>query len=214
MASEKQLNKWYNEAVKINDNPEYVQLYVEYKKKAKQADQRLVRLEALSHEEHFQGVLEFSYKRAIRDIQSWGGDKRFNTAPPTTVTQLEAKLKDIEHFIASPTSKKSSIVSIYKKRADTITKRYGAEYGVNFSWQDIANYYGSNENKRRDSQLGSKTEVRVLAVMKKLNKDKLSDIEDVNEKIDRITGSDKIVARETKKLLEMGYTYDKLMGGN
>lgn len=214
MASEKQLSKWYNEAVKINDNPEYVQMYVQYRQKAKRADQQLVRLEALSHEKHFQGVLEFSYKRAVRDIRSWGGDRRFNTAPPTNITQLEAKLKDIETFLTSSTNTKTKILSIYKKRADTINKRYGAEFGVEFTWQDIANYYGETKNQRLGRQLGSKTEIRVLAVMKGITGDKLKDVSDVNQKIDRITGKDKIVAKETKKLLEMGYTYDKLMGGN
>ena len=112
MASEHQITKWKSEAEKINNNPKYIQAYVEYRTKAKKADQRLVRLEALSHEEYFEGVLNFAYKGAIRDIQSWkkqgqrGGDNRFNTAPPIKLTQLEAKIADIDKFLAKKTSNK------------------------------------------------------------------------------------------------------------
>lgn len=225
MASQKQIDKWVREAGKISDNPEYINAYIEYKQKAKKADQRLVRLEALAHEEHFRGVLEFGYKRAIRDIASWGGNKRFNTAPPTTLTQLEAKIADIENFIAASTSTKTTILEIYQKRADTFNKGYvnkqgqlvggwGNEYGVEFTWEDIANYYEDKKNVRKDIQLGSKTEVRALAVIKKLGKDVAGDILETRKKIQRITGDDKILAKEVENLVKQGYTYDNLMGGN
>lgn len=253
MASQKQIDKWTREAQKLSQNPEYIDKYIEYRKLAKRADQRLVQLEALSHERHFEGVLEFSYKRAVRDIQSWGGDKRFNTMPPTNITQLEAKISDIEKFLSRPTSKKSSIIEFYKKRADTFNigngdkGGFGNEFGVKFTWQDIANYYEDKNNYRNDIKLGSKTEVRVIAVLKRLEVDKVMDdirkykeekMTDINKigdpkvkaqrlkdlerelkemrssRVLRITGSDKVIAKETEKLLDMGYTYEKLMGGN
>lgn len=216
MASEKQLNKWYNEAVKINDNPEYVQAYVEYRQKAKKADQRLVRLEALSHEKHFEGVLEFAYKGAIRDIKSWGGDRRFNTAPPVKLTELRAKIADIDKFIRpGNTSTKSGIVKIYKKRADTINKRYAKEYGVKFTWEDIANYYEDKKSQRESIKLASKTEIRALAVLKRMSIDKeINEIQDTKEKIQRVTGKDKILSKEVEKLTKQGLDYNKLMGGN
>ena len=214
MASQKQVDKWVREASNINQNPDYISAYIEYKQKAKRADQRLVRLEALAYEEHFHGVLEYSYKRAIHDIASWGGDSRFNTAPPTNVTQLEAKLSDIERFLASPTSKKTSILAIYKKRADTINDRYGSEFDVKFTWEDIANYYEDKKDVRKDIQLGSKTEVRALAVLKKLGGDVVNDIKETKDKIQRITGEDKVLAKEVEKLVQQGYTYESLMGGN
>lgn len=169
MASQKQLDKWYNEAVKINSNPEYIQTYAKYRQLAKRADQQLVRLEATSREKHFEGVLEFAYKGAIRDIRSWGGDKRFNTAPPTKLTQLEAKIADIEKFLAKPTATKSGIKKIYKKRADTFNKKYGKQYGIEFTWEDIANYYEDRKGQREAVKLASKTEVRAIATIKKLN---------------------------------------------
>jgi len=216
MSSQKQIDKWYNEAVKINDNPEYVQAYVEYRQKAKKADQRLVRLEALSHEQHFEGVLEFAYKGAIRDIKSWGGDRRFKTAPPVKLTELRAKIADIDKFIRpGNTSTKSGIVKIYKKRADTINKRYAKEYGVEFTWEDIANYYEDKKSQRESIKLASKTEIRALAVLKRMSIDKeINEIQDTKEKIQRVTGKDKILSKEVEKLTKQGLDYNKLMGGN
>lgn len=210
MATQKQVDKWRAEAEKINSNPDYIDAYVTYRKKSKMADQRLVRLEALSHEKHFHGVLEFSYKRAIRDIQSWGGNNRFNTAPPTTLTELQAKISDVESFLSKPTSKKSSILKIYKKRADTINKKYASDFGVKFTWQDIANYYESESATKNDSQYGSKTMVRALAVLKGITLNKLKDIDDVNERIQRVSKND-VVNATVKELLENGYTYENLM---
>ena len=264
MSSQKQLDKWYNEAVKINSNPDYVQAYVEYRQKAKKADQRLVRLEALAHEQHFSGVLEFAYKGAIRDVHSWGGDRRFNTAPPTKLTQLQAKIADIDKFLDKPTSRKSGIVSAYKRRADTFNEGrirngefiggFGKEFGVDFTWEEIAIYYEREKVRKQDVKLASKTEVRAIAMIKKLDeletglqdedkfitnlqaneeelkklkrkkvlteeeerkmKKLIEDIQKANDEVKRVSGRDKILEFEVKKLLKKGLNYDKLFGGN
>lgn len=212
MASKKQIATWEAQAEKINKNPEYIRKYIEYKQLAKKADQRLVRLEALSHEKHFHGVLEFAYKRAVKDIQACGGDKRFNTAPPRTVTELNAKISDIEYFLSRPTSKKTTIVKTYKKRAETINnKSYIKNLGVKFTWEEIANYYESNAAERNDTKYGSKTVLRALAVLKKLNKaDDAKKIEDVNKRVQRVS-EDKVVNKVAAALLEEGYDYNELM---
>lgn len=215
MASQKQIEKWYNEALKINNNPDYAIAYAEYRQLAKRADQKLVRLEALSHEKHFEGVLEFAYKGAIRDIKSWGGNKRFNTAPPTKLTELQAKISDIKKFESKTTITKTKIVKMYKKRADTFNKKYGKEFGVKFTWEDIANYYEDTNGQREAIKLASKTEVRVLAVMKKLaDKKQAEGALNTRERVEKITGKDKILAHEVNRLLEQGLDYSKLMGGN
>lgn len=215
MASEKQILKWTEEAAKINDNPKYIQAYIEYKGLAKRADQRLVRLEALSHDQYFGGVLEFAYKGAIRDIKSWGGDKRFNTAPPTKLTELQAKISDINKFLSKPTSKKSGILKTYKARANTINDRYAKQYGVEFTWQEIANFYGRNKSVLMDKKLGSDTLIRALAVIKRMETDKdLKEIKDVNERIQRVTGNDKILASKVKLLYNQDLKYSDLFGGN
>lgn len=219
MATEKQLQKWYKEAKKYNQAPQYADAYARYKQLAKQADQRLVRLEALSHEKHFKGVLEYSYKRAIRDIQSWGGKNRFNIAPPKferdgsniySITQLEAKIKDIETFLNKPTSTKKSIISMYKKRADTINSKYAKEYGITFTWEELANFYEMESNRKIDSQYGSKTIMRVLALMKKekLKKKDIDSIKGANGKIER--DSSNAVTKAAAALYAQGLTFDDL----
>ena len=185
MASEKQIAKWTKEAERINNNPKYIKAYVEYRQKAKKADQRLIRLEALSYEEHFEGVLKFSYAGAMLDIERWGGDKRFNTAPPTKLTELQAKISDIDKFIGKVSSNKRDIMKFYKTRADTFNKGrvdkegntyggFGKEFGVEFTWEDIANYYEDKKGNREAVKLASNTEVRVLATIKRLHEDSLS----------------------------------------
>jgi hypothetical protein len=166
-------------------------------------------------------VLEFAYKGAIRDIQSWkkqgqrGGDKRFNTAPPVKLTELEAKIADIDKFLSKTTSSKSGIIKSYKKRANTFNKRYGKLYGVEFTWEDIAIYYEDKKRQREAVGLSSKTEVRTLAVLKKMSDKKMAnEIMDTKERVQKITGSDKILAKEVNRLLDQGLDYNKLMGGN
>ena len=212
MATQKQIDKWMAEAQKINDNPEYIREYVRYRQLAKKADQRLVRLEALSYEEHFHGVLELAYKRAIRDIKTWGGDKRFNTAPPTTITEIKAKIADIQEFVEKPTSSKSQIQKIYNKMAATINKKYAREYGMTFTWQELANFYESDAAKRDDVKKASKTVVRALAVIKKMGKEDLQNIKDVNERIERVS-DDKVVNNMVKRLTDLGIDYDTLKEG-
>lgn len=128
----------------INKRPEET-LEAYYKRIAKVADQRLVRLEALSQVEGYQGAAQWAYQRAMYDIEKWGYSKkrRFNTKPPADVNQLKAKINDIQAFLESPTSTKAGINAVYKKRAET----FNANYGTNFKWQDFANFlskYGDN----------------------------------------------------------------------
>lgn len=213
MASQKQVAKWTEEAEKINNSPEYIAAYVEYRTLAKRADQRLTRLEALAYEEHFHGVLEYSYKYALRDIRSWGGNKRFNTAPPVTLEKLQYKIADIEKFLEKPTSTKSAIIGTYKARAETINTRYGNEIGYNFTWEEIANFYESDIAKRDDVAKASKTVVRALATIRRAMTDKdLQNIKDVNERIQRVS-SDKVVNNMVEKLAGYGLNFDDLKEG-
>lgn len=219
MPTEKQLQKWYKEAEKYNQSSQYADAYVRYKQLAKMADQRLVRLEALSHTDHFRHVLEFSYKRAIRDVHSWGGRNRFNTAPPSyerdgsnifSITQLEAKIRDIENFLNKPTSSKSTIIKSYKQMADTINKRYASEFGVDFTWEELANFYEFENYRKMDFVKGSKTIVRTLALLKKekLKKDDIDKIKDANKKVERASNNQ--VTKAVDALYEQGLTFDDL----
>jgi hypothetical protein len=112
-----------------------------YRRIAKQADQRLVRLEKLAAQGgYYKGVKEWAYARASYDItQKWGGNPenpRFNTKPPVNTNELKAKINDIQDFLQMKTSTKAGIKEAYKKKADS----FNENFGTNVSWEDWADY--------------------------------------------------------------------------
>lgn len=119
-----------------------------FRQLAKRADQRLVRLEKLSGEKNYQGVLQYSYRKAMYDIKSLSGDRsatRFNIAlkknKDGSVNQamLHAKINAVKAFLEAPTSMKKTITEMYEKRADTINSKYG----TSFTWQDMGRFFES-----------------------------------------------------------------------
>lgn len=112
-----------------------------YRRIAKQADQRLVRLEKLAAQGgYYKGVKEWAYARASYDItQKWGGNPenpRFNTKPPENTNELKAKINDIQDFLQMKTSTKAGIKEAYKKKADSFNENFGTDV----SWEDWADY--------------------------------------------------------------------------
>ena len=150
-----------------------------YRTLAKTADQRLVRLEEYSKEENMGDALRWSYARAMRDIEAWSGSEanRFNTAPPKNRMQLIAKIKDIQEFLEAPSSTKQGIKKIYQDRATTINK----EFGTNFSWQDLGDFFESEMFTKMDKVKGSDTIVRAIGSIIR-NKDKVKEAMETFEK--------------------------------
>lgn len=132
-----------------------------YHRLAKVADQRLVRLERLANEEGYENAWKWAYNSAQNDIKRWGLGKRFNTAAPKNANQTKAKINDIKAFLGAKTSTKQGITSVYKKRADTFNKKYG----TNFSWEDLADYYGKEKNKQIERYMASEVANRAIAVI-------------------------------------------------
>ena len=85
-----------------------------YHRIAKVADQRLVRLEKLEGQEGYGNALQWAYKRAMSDIETWSGEgaSRFNTKAPANANQLKAKINDIKTFLGSESSTKSGITEV------------------------------------------------------------------------------------------------------
>ena len=133
-----------------------------YRRLAKTADQRLVRLEKLSGEPGYENAWKWAYKNAQRDIAKWGGDKRFNTTPPEDPRQLKAKINDIKAFLGAKTSTKSGITEVYKKRANTWNKKYGTD----ISWEDLAEYYSKELNKKIERDMASDVANKAIAVIR------------------------------------------------
>lgn len=147
-----------------------------YRRLAKTADQRLVRLERYGEEDFFHTAKQWSYARAVQDIKKWRqpGEKidmfRFNTKPPKDTEDLLAKINDIKTFLESPTSTKKGITDVYKKRADTINKKYGTK----FTWQSLAKFYTSGEAELWEAKFGSKTALKTIGIIQN-KKDKIMD---------------------------------------
>ena len=143
-----------------------------YRRLAKTADQRLVRLESYEHDKYYKPATQWAYARAQHDIRKWTGQGpgakhlRFNTAPPDTQEKLISKINDIKSFLSSPTSTKKGITDVYKKRADTVNKKYG----TSFTWQQLAKFYDSGQAELWDQYFGSKTAFKTIAEIQKKGK--------------------------------------------
>ena len=155
----------------INQKPdETLEQY--FRRLAKTADQRLVRLERYKDEKYFKTAETWAYARAKKDIRKWNKGEvpevyRFNVNMPKG-ENLVAKINDIKTFLEAPTSTKQGVIDVYKKRADTVNKRYG----TNFTWKQLAKYYDSGQADLWDQKFGSKTALRTIAAMQK-NKSKI-----------------------------------------
>lgn len=136
-----------------------------YRRLAKTADQRLVRLEKLKSEPHFENVDKYAYARAMRDIEVWGGGRRFNTKPPEDRRQFNEKISDMLRFLRSPTSTKGGIKEVYQKRVDTLNKKYN----LNMTWQQFADI---TESKELDSFMGGYASDTVFRAIGKVQRNR------------------------------------------
>ena len=179
---------------------DYAELEKVYRTLAKSADQRLVRLERYAEEKSFKTAKEWAYARAMHDIRQWSRDEadRFNTKPPSSKTDLLSKIRDIQTFLESKTSTKAGIVSVYKRKADSLNKSMRQEYGddwTDVTWKDMAQYFDSALYDKIDKQYGSKTKMLVMSSIKKKKADIAKDIKqkkDINIKLDDEEAANKI----------------------
>lgn len=145
-----------------------------YKRLAKVADQRLVRLEKLAEKQGFESVTQYAYKAAARELTlNFGANPdrpRFNTKLPTTskgeiITELyNERLAVLKDFLTSPTSTKGGIVDVYQQRADTLNDRYGTQ----LSWQDMADFFESGQAERLFKEYGSKTVLKAIGTIQNM----------------------------------------------
>lgn len=185
----------------------YKALVKEYRKLAKRADQRLLRLEKYAQEKPGLGnILQYAYRRAKRDIRSWSGDTekpRFNTKPPSNTNTLKAKIADIKNFLNAQTStigsaeKGTGILGTYQKRVDTINERYG----TNFTWESLAKFYDSGISKKLDEKIkDSQTLMRSIGQIQD-HEDEIKEAISNNEEV-HIDVDDPVVEFEVNKILE------------
>lgn len=202
----------------------YQALVKEYRKLAKRADQRLVRLEKLSEKKGYENVLKYAYAKAEQDINMYGiprNKPRFNIAPPKNSNSLQGKINDIKRFLESPSSTRKGIESIYQSRADTVNKNMGlrtfdkdAGKWVNspdaFTWEDLANFFNSKSWDKLGQSFGSKTVMMIIGRIK-MNYNDISEAIRANKSIK--IGDDKVSDRVNEMLrnneIDLGDFYAK-----
>lgn len=177
----------------------------EYNRLAKKADARLRALESYQWDKNFKTATKWAYAKAMRDIKSWGGNKRFQTSvKKLSDTELQMKIKDIETFLESPTSTKRGILRVYKKRVDSLNKKLN----TNYTWQEFADFIQSDTYKKIDELYGSNTVFSVVSKTKKLNKKIIEEIEEDKKKRENFYKDFAPIEREAiEKLKEFGW-YD------
>lgn len=160
-----------------NQTSLYEKELARYNKLAKKADRRMRELERFSRYEEFESVLNYAYRTAKRDIESWTPPEGKERAPrwqrnvPADTRTLQAKIRDIEKFLSKKTSTITGVKEVYIKRTNTINKKYGTD----FTWQQLANYFESGFAEKANDKYGSKTALKAMGVLQ-ANKQKALDI--------------------------------------
>lgn len=173
---------------------------------AKQADQRMVRLEKLTKDKLFKSADKYAYARAAKDIKSWGGtaegkQPRWNRAMPSKAESLRAKIADMKNFLMSPTSTKKGIVDVYQKRADTLNKKLGTD----FTWEELANYFESGIADKADKNYGGSSTALIAFYNLKVSAEEQA--EQIKKANDQHTVTSTPADDITKKLKKEGWTY-------
>lgn len=147
-----------------------------YKRLAKQADQRLVRIEELSGLRGkppvagYEEAYKYAYRKAL-DMLDQG--TRFNANIPKPGTfEWRERVNAMREFLSSPTSTKSGIKQVYENRVNTLNDRYG----TNFTWSELADFFHSGDfGKLRKQGYGSKVIMKAMGKIQQAQTDKLVD---------------------------------------
>lgn len=133
-------------------------LFTEYKRLVKVANERLRQLE-------LRGMTEGSaYKAGVRRAQSAGAQgKRFSAARPKSVKALRARLNAVREFTEMKTSTATGYKSVGKNISNTLKERYG----VHIPKSKIGSVFNSTLWKKLENQYGSGTAIQLLASIQK-----------------------------------------------
>lgn len=153
-----------------------------YKRLAKIADQRLVRLEKLAaSNQDYKNVLNYAYRDAVEALKDLGmspnkaGQMRFNRATKNKNT-LRGRINAATRFIEAVSSQKSAIDKMYKQKVDSINNTLGLSGNERLTWEDLSKIF--------DSKIWDELKVDSASIMKtvaKVNKWK-TDLSDKSKK--------------------------------
>lgn len=118
-----------------------------------------------------------------------------------------AAINSVSKFINSVTSTKGGIIATYKKRADTFNKNFG----TNFSWQDLANYFESGAFARNRENYGSDQALYLIGALTKPIESVKDDIFQAVSKYEKIPFEDEneAINAELAKLPGISDNVDK-----
>lgn len=155
---------------------EIKRLQREYHDLARSANNRMTRLEKLAKNPEYAAVLGYAYKDAAYDIKNlFGASGRFPqdvskmAASKTDVRQMKQYITSVKNFLESPSSTKTGIDKVYRKRASTLNK----SQGTNFTVSDMRTFFDSSVWKKMNSKFGSKTAMKVIDNIQK-NSDQIA----------------------------------------
>lgn len=133
----------------------------EIKPMLQEANMKLLNLETLSKKEGFEGVKDYAYYNAMRDIRSIRGEefKRFNM--PKNTHQLEKTKRSLEKFLGATTSTKKGIVGVYEKNAASLNEKFGS----NYSWQQMGQFLKSAGFEKLKREYYSDTAIIMLKAL-------------------------------------------------
>lgn len=196
-----------------------------YFRLARSANTRLGLIESyVRKNDELKDIIHYAYKDAMYDIKNDGvgkGNRFFEKAPKkkdsdeTNQRQLRKQINAVLRFLRKPSSKKSTTIQVYKKRAKTINEKYGYQINPetgkrekrkdwkNLTWQDMAHYYHSDiEQQMKDAGIGSDTRLRALGAVHRIgrNPDKIKEAIKGNIRLSK----DDAVNQAAKKMLELG----------
>lgn len=190
---------------------EYSALKEEYKKLAWKLDKQMYRIEKASHKSEYKGITKFAYSKMIAEIQNWSpGNTRWGQKLPegedleAQVRALKKKLSVMKTLEKLPSFSLKKMKSIFGKAAKTLNKNstYKAA-GVQLTWQDLANFYGSSAAEVMDAKFGSGTTVIALGKFTQLSEDAKADLLEKIRSGKRVTIDDnRSVDQAIKYLLE------------
>lgn len=163
--------------------------YKEYKALQRKADLRLTNLEKLSRQTDYKAVKQYAYRVAEHDIKILGGKARFKNVPITNKKDLRRAMQSVEDFLSSPTSTKTGIDRVYKKRAREINKYAGLTGDDRLTWQDLINVFDFKENSKEKFECG--TLFKAFSATKKMDNSKSKGaIKKAGKVIDRLADNE------------------------
>lgn len=181
------------------------QLVKEYKALAKKADRRLRELEKLAEESEWKDATRFAYARAMKDIEHrFGeGETRFDKRIPKQTKKLGvmAAIKDVERFLAMPSSTKTGLVSGYRDRANTINQKYGFKGNERLTWKDIAILFQDSTWDQLTHKMTSGQVWKQIATQKKQEKTIMRQLKKAVEK-NQLVSDDAAVMQKIKENLK------------